>query len=423
MFTLSTFSSTGMIGTSVALLLLLVLLRFVFAQNAFWKHLTIIDLLVLDFYSSAVLSTAFSSYLHTSVVGLAKSMVFLAGYVSFRVINHVSILRQHKKPLYILLGLLALLGLIQSLIGFYQFANHIEPLATWVDPSINPELKMTRVFGTLQPSNPNLLAGFLIPCFASAVGLSLIALRKSTWLFSIISMAVAGAILYALVLTGSRGAYLAIGGMLAAWFAIVGHMLWHDDNLKSAKQLKVVWLIILIGSIGAIALAVLSSEQLQHRIASIFAMRDDSSIAYRLNVYNSVFGMIKHNWLVGIGPGNETFKLVYGLYMVPGYNALGAYSVPLEIAVEQGIIGVLIFGLLLVSILIRSILGIDSSATHNTLGDKFLLGLLFTGILGSIIYGFFDTIWYRPAVNLPFWFFVAAFAVQSERMLAPDEHR
>ena len=417
LFTLSSVADTGIIGGITVLLMLFVILRALLGKVDLRKHLTIIDVLVLAFFASSVVSTAFSSYLHPSLIGLAKNMVFLSGYLVFRTAAQFDALR--KNPLYLLLALLAILGLGESLIGFYQYKHHIAPLATWEDPSVNPELQLTRIFGTLKPGNPNLLAGFLIPCLASAMGLSLIFLRRRPFYNVLLTLFFSGssvAIMAALVLTGSRGGYLAIVGMLASWFAIVGHLLWHDGNLKQNKGFKALWLVVLIVSVVGLGGAVMSSHQLQHRIASIGAMREDSSISYRLNVYRSVERMIADNPVVGIGPGNDTFKLVYGLYMTPGYNALGAYSVPLEVTVEQGVIGLFIFLLLLSTILLRTCLALDAGGEAET-ADKFLLGLLFTGILGSLIYGLFDTIWYRPSVNLPFWFFVAAFAVESERLL------
>jgi putative inorganic carbon (HCO3(-)) transporter len=356
------------------------------------------------------LSTAFSSFFHTSVIGLAKMMTFVAGYVVFRLISE-----QGSRTIAILLGLLVAIGLGESLIGFYQYVNHIEPRATWTDPSLNPELQMNRIFGTLQPFNPNLLAGFLTPCLAAAAGGALLFFNRKTFWISLLLLGTAIIIMAALVLTGSRGGFLAIGTMLVCMFAYVGHLVWHDKELASFRWMKPAWLVILLVSVLAIGGAVASSEKLRHRVTSIFAMREDSSISYRLNVYNSAAQMFRDNPVVGIGPGNGTFKLVYGLYMVPGYNALGAYSVPLEIAVEQGTIGLLIFLSLLLVLILRTALAMDSPAL--ALRDKLLIGALLTGILGSFMYGIFDTIWYRPSVNLLFWFMVAALA----RLTEPQE--
>jgi putative inorganic carbon (HCO3(-)) transporter len=147
-------------------------------------------------------------------------------------------------------------------------------------------------------------------------------------------------------------------------------------------------------------------------------MREDSSISYRLNVYNSVMQMIRDNWLFGIGPGNGTFKQVYGYYMVPGYFALGSYSVPLEITAEQGIVGLLVFLLLALVLALRTLRTMDGD---SSLRNKWLVALLACGVLGSLLYGVFDTIWYRPSVNLVFWFFVAALSMQTEPEFVASE--
>jgi len=330
--------------------------------------------------------------------------------------------------------LLSFLGLLESLIGFGQFFNHVDARATWVDPTINPELNLTRIFGTLKPANPNLLAGFLIPCLVAAIGIAkwrlsalLDVVNASSnraqvlprLLFLLLSVGASVAILGALVLTGSRGGFLAIAGILLVLFALWGHLLWQPQSelqktnpalnkqLFSRRTLKTLWVLVLVFSIAG-ALGVLSvSPQLQHRVSSIFAMRKDSSISYRLNVYNSVGQMIQDNPVVGIGPGNDTFKRVYGYYMVPGFNALGAYSVPLEILAEQGVVGFGIFVLLLLVLCLRGLYFLDGD---RPLSEKMTVIILVAGIVASILYGVFDTIWYRPSVNLLFWLFVALLA-------------
>jgi len=407
LFTLLTFSSTGIIGATTWLLFAFVLAAWAFFRPSILHKFTIVDMLVACFLGSALLSTAFSSFFHTSLIGLAKMLTFVAGYIVFRVLSESG-----YRTIGVLFGLLALLGLGESLIGFYQHINHIQPLATWSDQSVNPELQMDRIFGTLKPSNPNLLSGFLIPCLAASLGTSLLLFRKKTVLMALGLLVVSALILVAIIFTGSRGGFLAIGSMMFCMFAYLGHLIWRDKELQRFKWMKPAWLIILLVTLLAITGGVLSSEKIRTRVASIFAMREDSSISYRFNVYNSAMHMVRDNPLVGIGPGNGTFKLVYGLYMVPGYNALGSYSVPLEITVEQGFIGLSIFLSLLLVLILRTGLALESP--NLTLQQKLLAGALLTGIIGSFMYGIFDTIWYRPSVNLPFWFMVASLARLTE---------
>jgi putative inorganic carbon (HCO3(-)) transporter len=407
LFLAQSFQGTGIIGGGTVLLFLACIVGWLLLRPSVLSRLTVVDLLIGLFLGSAILSTAFSSFSHTSLIGLAKLLTFMSGYVVFRVMSE-----QGRKPVTMLLWVLALLGLGESLIGFYQHAMHIQPLATWNDPSINPELQMDRIFGTLKPSNPNLLAGFLIPCFAASTGLSLLYFKKKTFPISLGLLGISVLILVALVLTGSRGGFLAIGTMLICMFAYLGHLIWHEKELKQFKWMKPAWLIILLVSLLALGGGILSSEKIRTRVASIFAMREDSSISYRFNVYNSAMHMVRDNPVVGIGPGNGTFKLVYGLYMIPGYNALGSYSVPLEIAVEQGAVGLIIFLSLLLVLMLRTGLALETPSI--SLQRKLVVGALLTGILGSFAYGIFDTIWYRPSVNLLFWFMVASLAALTE---------
>lgn len=397
-----TTASTSIIGITVLLLFGCCFLLWVFRASLRQCQLNGLDCAVGLFFLTAVISTGFSSYLSTSINGLMKFFVFFAGYCTFR----FAVSRLPSGYLVLMWGLL-ILGFWQSVVGFFQYVHHVQPLATWVDPNINPELTMTRIFGTLQPSNPNLLAGFLTPTLALGLGFSLWYVRQGRWWMTLLMLVVASCIMVALVLTGSRGGYLAMGGIFFVFFAGIGHLLWHDESLKSKKYLQWIWLFLLVSGVLGVVAAVATSPRLASRVASIFAMRADSSISYRLNVYQSVWEMIKDNWLIGIGPGNATFKQVYGLYMVPGYNALGAYSVPLEIAAEQGIVGVCAFLLMVFTIVLRALFGLDSDVP---IARKILTLTLFSAIVGSLVYGLFDTIWYRPSVNIAFWMMVAGFS-------------
>jgi len=242
-------------------------------------------------------------------------------------------------------------------------------------------------------------------------------LAQKKWPLALASLGCAAIITLGLVLTGSRGGYLALIVVLVVLFAGVGHLLWYPaeartlENWQQLARLKKLWRVTLLGSVLLGAIAIFGVPSLRHRVESIFAMREDSSTSFRLNVYQSAWRMFTDNWLLGIGPGNNTFKLVYGLYMVPGYTALSAYSVPLEIAVEQGVLGLLVFALLIATLAFRAFWVLDGPSTTDR---KLLVLLLASGIAGSLVYGLFDTIWYRPAVNLPFWFMVAGFTLLTE---------
>jgi putative inorganic carbon (hco3(-)) transporter len=395
---------TGPIGLLTWGVLAVALCRAASQQE--WPRLTGIDLLVGAFFATAVIAAGFSSVQPQSLDGLMKFATFLAGYWAYRLMP--TPLQRVGVPV-----TLVVLASLESLIGLYQYINHIQPLATWEDPTINPELKLTRIFGTLKPANPNLLAGFLIPPLALSVGMTLHVWVKGRWRLALLGAPTTALILTALVLTGSRGGFLALAVMGIMGFLLVGHLIFNDEEWPGKALSKVIWLGSAVVALLGLAGMLVVSPSFQHRVASIFSMREDSSNAFRLNVYYSAWQMFLDNWLVGIGPGNATFKLVYGLYMVPGFTALSAYSVPLEIAVEQGLPGIITFATLIVTGVLRSLLALDNP--KYALEHKLFAAAVVVGMMGSLMYGVFDTIWYRPSVNLGFWWLVASISSLSVR--------
>ena len=163
----------------------------------------------------------------------------------------------------------------------------------------------------------------------------------------------------------------------------------------------------------------LAVPAIQTRVLSIFSWRGDSSNAYRITVWTSALRMFADNWLLGIGPGNDTFKQVYGMYMTPGFSALGAYSVPLEILVEQGIVGFSVFVTMVLALFLRMARALFALPV---LSRACLLGFVFLAMLACLAYGVFDTIWYRPSVNQLFWFLVAVLAFETEPVSQEARH-
>lgn len=412
---LLTVVDTGVTGAWIAIGTALSLVRLWVAP---WQlRFNKLDAWVLAFFGMAFLAASYSSYVVTSWIGLAKFSVFALGYLQCRILFS-------KDPLRTLpwvIGWLLLLASLQSAIGYYQYINHVEPLATWQDTSVNPELQLTRIFGTLKPSNPNLLAGFLIPCLASSMGWGLSQLVKPgiPRRLGVYGSFASFFVMSALVLTGSRGGYLALLAMMAIMYTGIGHCLWHHPTIIHRTLFKRCWAWAAGLVVMMMTMAVLSSPALSSRVQSIGAMRDDSSNSFRLNVWAATWRLIQDNWWIGIGPGNDTFKKVYGLYMVSGYSALSAYSIFLEMWAEQGLLGLLIFIGLCVTCGLRVLGSLDSQKL--TLSHKFLMVGLLAAVWSSVLYGCFDTIWYRPSVNVLFWLMVAALSVVTEVGLQ-DKH-
>ena len=107
--------------------------------------------------------------------------------------------------------------------------------------------------------------------------------------------------------------------------------------------------------------------------------------------------MFKDNWLLGIGVGNQNFREIYGLYMKTGFDALSAYNIYLETAVESGIFALLAFlGFIMFTI---------KTALKKS-GSIYVLAALIS-IIGILIHGFVDTVFFRPQIQFTFWIMAA----------------
>ena len=158
---------------------------------------------------------------------------------------------------------------------------------------------------------------------------------------------------------------------------------------------------------GIISLIIVSLPALRARVFSIFAMRNDSSNSFRFNVYNSCVEMFKDNWLLGIGVGNQNFREIYGLYMRTGFDALSAYNIYLEIAVESGIFALLAFLVFTLSNICCAIKYILNSKKTECI----YLIIALVSLTGILIHGFVDTVFFRPQIQIIFWIMVAIIRV------------
>ncbi len=188
--------------------------------------------------------------------------------------------------------------------------------------------------------NPNLLAGYLLPLIALCASLGAAAIAAKRWLIGVPVLGIA------VFTCGGHRSYrqprclywlFALPVMIVI---LAVSVVWRDTPKLRIPMIGAV----VIGAIGLVA-ALHFVPGFDQRITSIFAGREHSSNAFRMNVWHSSWEMFKDNWWFGIGPGNQTFRLAYGLYMTSGFDALGTYCVPLEVGVETGLLGMFAFSL------------------------------------------------------------------------------
>lgn len=403
----STFVGNGYSALSLCIVSALYILTLIFKKGADFKLNKSLLFLFL-YFLTGIISTINSTLVHASIIGFSKTTLY---FIYFLGIYQYT--RLHKDKTTTIAAIVSCCISAEIVIAFIQNNTNVLSAATWQDTSrLNPEQVLTRVYGTLKPSNPNLLGGYFI---ASAPLLwlytSIKYLKKEYKLF-IPCLIFSILTIPAIFMTGCRGAYIAIFFMLIILFCSAYKLLKESKNqvYYFINQYKIVFIAAIIGIGTAVMLFV---PKISSRIISIFAMRNDSSTSFRMNVYNSSVQMFQDNFLLGIGCGNKVFREIYGLYMLSGFDALSAYSVFLEIAVENGILG-LIFYILFLFYLIKDAL--KKLNKTNNIETKLILIASIISIVGVLIHGFVDTVYFRPQIQIIYWISVAiTFTVTEEK--------
>ncbi len=356
---------------------------------------TPIHLLLLLYWAVAVVATALSPVKKAAFSDLVTLTLSLLLFPLCARVMRSPRLRSWLIILYLHISL------IVSVNGVRQWFFGAPPLATWVDAESSLS-KTTRVYSYL--NNPNLLAGYLLP----AVVLSIVAIF--VWQ-SRLKKALAVTILIVngscLILTFSRGGWI---GLVVAILTLLGLLYyWWNEQMPLFWRKWFLW-IFLGGLTGFLLLTMVISEPFRERIFSIFADRNDSSNNFRRNVWAGVFKMIGDYPLLGIGPGHNAFNQIYPYYQVlPQYTALSAYSIFLEVAVETGLIGLACFLWLLIVIFNTALLQLRRLRQSRST-EAFWLIAAIASVVGMLGDNFFDTVWFRPAVNTVWWLMVALIA-------------
>lgn len=374
----------------IILLCFVVFLLSILSGNSYSINFNSIDLFIIIFLLISLISTFSSYFLKESFVGFIKYFIFFLSYFLMK----AAMLNSSDKSFYNLWSFLFLCAVATSIYGIYQFIIGVEPLATWEDP--NYENIHTRVYSTL--GNPNLLAGYLL--LILPVGVLLPFYFKSNLLHKILFLIGSLLILLCLIFTGSRGGYIGLIVCLASGVTIF--LIYFIKSRNVVNRISTIFIV--LSSIFIIFLTLFYLfPHVTERLLTIFTLREHSSNNYRVNVWLACLKMLKDNFLIGIGPGNSTFRLSYGLYMVSGFDALSAYNIFLEVAIEIGIIGCFAF----ILIFLISLLKLHCLFWEK--GNLLAFGL-FISLIALTTHGLVDTVFFRPQIYIPFWFLLASIA-------------
>lgn len=346
------------------------------------------EIILLIYFFIVVVSLFGSTLFSLSLKGFLKTLTYLGFYFS---LSHY--FKNNLSKVNVILGTIALCIGLEGILGVFQSTLHLEQISTWQDVSnINPEDVISRVYGSLKPLNPNLYGGYLVSGLGILIGSIFHCFYnrhfKAGILFGLLSLST----IYAILQTGCRGAYLAMLLLFFATFILSAKFFWN-------KYKKIYTAI--ISSLSLLFLFFITFvNSLRLRFLSIFAMRSDSSNSFRFNVYNSCVEMFKDNWLLGIGIGNKNFREIYGLYMRTGFDALSAYNIYLETAVESGIFALVAFLSYLIKISFDAVKYIFNSENINNI---IIISACIISVWALMFHGLVDTVFFRPQIQFIFW--------------------
>ncbi len=321
-----------------------------------------------------------------------------------------------ERKLYVLIVVFLVSVALEACFGLYQqFVTRPPVDPSWIDSASFPNITV-RVFGTL--NNPNILAQYLVPGIIFGLALAFQRWvpagagaargrrpRLSTRVLFLMLAAIAGA---SLVYTWTRMGWLSLG------VAIVVFLLFYD------------WRLLLLVATAAVVAVVLRPDMLSHRLTSVLNLFQDSSMVYRFQIWQTAWQMIKDFWFSGVGPGSAAFQLVYNkYYVVYGMRAYHTHNLYIELLVEYGVFGTLVFLWLLFSYLGYALKRIArGGAAGTTTGFAGMTTVATVAGMASYLFmGLTEDCWFDFKLVFLFWFLIAM-TVASARLLdaAPKAH-
>ncbi len=218
--------------------------------------------------------------------------------------------------------------------------------------------------------NPLIFATFLVMVFPIAAYCCFYTATKKRRVFSIISSLL---IFFGILFTFLRGAAVAI---------IVSFMILSFAGKKPAKFMS--------GVAAASSLIILITIFERRGVSA----SQDLSTNYRIGLWGCTFGLIKDNFLLGVGAG---YNNVTGYLFENGLRFSHSHNLFIEVLAEGGIIGLGLFAILLLIIVCDFVKLCRMSGWHRSYGIAFL-----SSFLGFAVMSMFDNTLCTPKQILCF---------------------
>jgi len=264
----------------------------------------------------------------------------------------------------------ALVGLFQVYTGYMHTA--------WVDRDLFAALSM-RIYSTF--ANPNVYGTYLLLVIPLSAACILYA--KNIWC-KLLASGITVLLMIALGLTYSRGGYIALAGAVLFFLILVERRL----------------IVLFVAGVAAMPFVLPTSV-----LARLFSIVNftDSSTVYRISIWQASLRILGDFWMAGIGQGAEAYNSVYPFYAFSSVTALHSHNLFLQIFLETGIVGILVF-LMILACFFRTQF---SFMRHTTdFRRKILSAALTAAVVGFLLQGTFDHSFHNYRVMLVFYLFL-----------------
>jgi len=327
---------------------------------------------------------------------LPKATGLLLGMATYRCL--VNVIREPDQLRLAVVGL-AVVGLAITLAGVVsvQWPEKVPLVTERIMVSMPRLLELPG--GPETGISANQFGGTLVIFLALLLSAALGVLQqrgKNLYLVLLIPLALG--VLFLIVLTQSRGAWLgAILGnvvLLALWGAFSATRSWRYGLLGFSA----LCLVILVGGVGWIGLEPL--ERLWQEPAGMTALGSLGTLGFRQEVWRWALVATQDFPFTGCGLGTfrEVVRLLYPLNVSPGYDIAHAHNIFLQVALDLGLPGLIAYLALLG---IACIIGLRV-AYRSSERRALALGLV-GGLISLHIYGLLDALAPGSKTDIVFW--------------------
>ncbi len=392
-------------GFAILHILSVILLLKWISERGFSFVRTKLNFPLLLFLIVGLISTFTSLYFYNSYITWLRLLNYI--FIYFLIVNWIT----DRRQINLLISTMLILVGITTLLGFYRV------IIIWQNLGPQPALGVRLWVANI---HPNEIATYLLLIMPIVISLLLTPISLKSKIPLVILLL---AMFISLVLTYSRGGWLAFLVMLATLLILKGERL-------IGKVLTGRRILILAGAILILILLIIFiPNPISRRLASLTKAGSLEEVDIRFVIWRSAWSMLADNLWTGVGLSN--YYLANPIYWKgPTYAEITtrgfmytAHNLFLNIGVEMGIFALALFVIILILIMSYglSIFRKDrlSSPPRREFGNE--ISALLAGIVALVVQGIFHYMFWLSTLAFSFWAFAGMIASLGRMMNLGEE--